>query len=376
MTTPPFHWSVFAASGILLGIGTVSLVHQLRPRAAALAPSPADTTRTASDALPTLSTKTDPAAAALYQRSLAAEREVIITARVSATRWNDSKAAPFVFDLIEDTGNRYRMTYVSPKAVAGRVLVSNGKTLFQYEPTRNLILKRPAPIQSQATEEQVPPTTRCSFALGDAPETVAGRPVTLVTRRAVPGGVTREKRWVDAETGRTLRHEQFDAKGVLERRVEFKNVSFPGAVADETFAPDFPIHTRVLSAAVRSLPADDITKRYNLPMRANRFTLRTVLASPAHSSLTSSISGHQLLYSDGRESLSVFVVPTRDAEQLRPSAGWVLLPNERQPLMTRSDRRTDGTAVAWIRDNRWYIAVSRMPLQTMLPIVRALVHPR
>ena len=86
--------------------------------------------------------KDDAVARSLYQRALNAERSVNVAARISTTHWGRVQEQPWVFDLLEGESDQYRLVYRAPAAVAGRVVVFDGKTLHQYEPSRNLVMRR------------------------------------------------------------------------------------------------------------------------------------------------------------------------------------------------------------------------------------------
>ncbi|MCS7236605.1 MAG: hypothetical protein RMM30_11620 [Armatimonadota bacterium] len=125
----------------------------------------------------------------------------------------------------------YRMEFLAPRRLAGRLLVDDGQFSWHYEPSLHLLIRGPSLALG------VPPLAG-AVARGAAVrllgmDVVAGRPAYLVAVLPASGGPTR-RLWVDRATGLVLKSEAWDS----ERGVYLTNtvirVGF-GTVPEELF---------------------------------------------------------------------------------------------------------------------------------------------
>ena len=85
-------------------------------------------------------------ALALWQRTLDAPRTAPVRASVVVTRFASGPALPAIsrYEVLEAPGGRkYRITYRAPQSAAGRIVLCDGQTIWQYEPNHDMVLRRP-----------------------------------------------------------------------------------------------------------------------------------------------------------------------------------------------------------------------------------------
>lgn len=313
----------------------------------------------------------EPAAQALWERSRQAARNTPLSAQAVILRWNpDGKlAGRSRLTVLEGTGGQFRLTYEQPPGARGRIVVCDGRTTWQYEPRTQTILRRP-PL---ADLPQEPPSARSALwrpEIAPGPETVAGRTTRILVLRDGAGRIV-ERRWVDEESGRSLRTDVYDDRAQLARRVALSAIVVRPAVAPDAFRPNFPVPARTLLArAVSARDAPRAAHGLGLPARARGFRLRSVVRpTPRRADGETHV-----LYSDGTRVLSVFVTPgAGDHLAAMPSAGsWYstsLGETQRGYVQSAGGGRS---AVAWVQGHRRYVAVARLPVSDLLAVARAL----
>ncbi len=335
----------------------------------------------------------DAAARALLARALSAPRRApLLRARAVITRWQQKgPAAVSVLDVIEASGGRFRLTYAAPEAARGRVVVSDGASVWQYEPRSQVVLKRPAARAALgaksggASSGAVLLMGTKAASDGDAlhpeitrrAEQAAGRPTRTLLLRDAKGRLV-ERRWVDEATGWSLRTEEYDpASGSLSRRVELFRVSLGKPVPAALFRPAFPATARVVTArAVRVAGATGEARRLGLPTAVRGYRLRSVVRPPARprSFLPPAAAGGEtthLVYSNGARCVSVFVTENVGAGLLHPQTGWRSVPlGARRVGFAQEEPGRGRSAVAWVRTNRRFVAIAPLPLEDLLPISR------
>lgn len=313
----------------------------------------------------------DPAAQALWERSRQAARDVPLSAQAVILRWNADGhlAGRSRLTVLEGSGGRFRLTYAQPAGARGRIVVCDGRTTWQYEPRAQTILRRP-PLADLSQEPRPARSALWRPEIAPEWETVAGRATRVLVLRGSSGRIV-ERRWVDEETGRSLRTDVYDDSARLARRVALSTVVVRPAVSPAAFRPVFPVPARVLLArAASARDAPRAARGLGLPTRARGFRLRSVVRpTPRRADGETHV-----LYSDGTRVLSVFVTPgTGDRLAALPSAGdW-------RPVSLGGTRRGFAqsagggqSAVAWVQGHRRYVAVARLPASDLGEVARAL----
>jgi outer membrane lipoprotein-sorting protein len=309
-----------------------------------------------------------------------------LKARVIISRWGDrpgAHAERTVLDVITADGGRYRQVYDEPEAARGRVVVSDGTTLWQYEPSRQTVLQRPAPPSTSDLLDD-PVASPLERILEEGTITIAGRPTRAIALRPRGSATVRERLWVDAATGRSLKTETFAPSGRLVRRVEMVTVAFPPSVDESAFRPDFPPTARTLMATTEQpSDAEAEARRLNLPLKADGYRLRNALRpAVARTGSAASRPTTHLLYSDGAHAMSVFVTEdfATQGKALTPKAkpGWlpIVLEDGRtaftQEQKSPNNHTATVAAVVWTGASHRYTAMAHVPLSELLPTARIL----
>lgn len=343
-----------------------------------------------------------PAARALLVRMRAASRRVpLLRARALITRWNNKgPGVASVVDVIEAPGGRFRLTYSAPKAARGRLVVSDGASVWQYEPRSQVVLKRPvapprvgvvaaSPKNNDNAADVDTSAVLMAAAVADedtlrpeiAPiaERIAGRPTRTLLLRGTNGRIV-ERHWVDDATGRSLRTEEYETgSGRLLRRVELSRVSFGEPAAPDLFRPAFPAAARVVTARTERVAGERReARRLGLPAAARGYRLHSVVRPPRRPrSPSPDVAATHLVYSNGARAVSVFVTENVGAGVLHPQMGWRPVPLGAGRIGFAQEEPGRGrSAVAWVRTNRRFVAIAALPLGDFLPISRILAAGR
>lgn len=326
----------------------------------------------------------DAEAIALWKRTLKAQESLPLRAHAAITRWSaDGKPdIPQVLNIVEGSEGRYRFTYISPVGVRGRIVVNDGKSIYQYEPERQVVLRRPTPPVNDLLNGASGEYSTQYIRIAPEQAVFAGRAVQILELRGAKNNMLRERRWVDKTTGRSLRIEEYKDKDHPSRRVELTDVAFTPSAEPATFKANFPRTARVLNATARREPIpEDAARHLDLPGVGAGYRLRSVVQprSPREEKVPSGIRdprGEHLLYSNGIHSVSVFATEGNEkTDTLLPAPGWqtvALLPGvvgyaTRENVEGRS-------AIAWTRAGRRYVAVGRLPLERLIVLARALAR--
>lgn len=324
-----------------------------------------------------LSATNDPATIA-WERSVRAGYVVPFRGRAVVSRWEDTGGAPeqrTEINVIADGAGRYRNTYLQPEATAGRIVLSDGETNYQYEPDRNTILQRKE-VAPDTEEIRSPPHLLPQFVPDSA--VLLGRPTRLLVTTAQGENGKEylwEKRWIDTATDRSLKTETYSSSGRLIRRFQLTSVSFPASVSRDEFLPDFPVTARTIAATTpKSQHPVAEADRLGLPQEAYGFRLQSV-ARPLATRPGSSERVTHLIYSDGARAISLFVADVTGAS-----------PSDSRPLIedwdlvhltpgiigySRQSRDQAYSIVVWTQNGFCYTAVSQCSREEFLPVIRA-----
>ena len=180
-------------------------------------------------------------ALALWRRTLDAPRTAPVRASVVVTRFASGSVLPAIsrYEVLEAPGGRkYRITYRAPQSATGRIVLCDGQTIWQYEPNRDAVLRRPvsaSPLPSRTDDGGLALPKEAFVMLEPEADSVAGRAVRVLALHTSLTGPVSERRWVDTITGRTLRSETYDALGKKKRRVEITSVVFGPTITPGDF---------------------------------------------------------------------------------------------------------------------------------------------
>lgn len=141
-----------------------------------------------------------------------------------------------------------RVEYIQPAEIAGQIMVSDGKTLWMYDPTENQVITMDIPETGQPSEmdhmefiAEVLNNSEISF---HGSEIIDGRSTYVIEMipEETGGHFFHEKTifWVDKVTWMPLRIEMYDNESKLVDTMEFKNIEINTGVPDTVFEFKIP----------------------------------------------------------------------------------------------------------------------------------------
>ena len=262
--------------------------------------------------------------------------------------------------VVQGAKGRYRMEYTFPADTSGRIVYSDGNTQWQVEPNRNLLAATDLIPESEQNERDTEDLLAQNYriALVSDEEKIEGRCAYLLELLPRQEGKSSQKRWIDRETFKTLRVETHYPDGILARMIAYSVVALPAQVAPSDFAPPANLKLRRVTASGTSqtfATRNTEVAAQGLGLRAEG-ALGFRLTQIASSSVESAKTAH-LLYSDGIESVSVFV-QNGGAPALTNAPGWHSVTINGKPAFENLDGHLD--AIVWTQGKYRYTAVSHL----------------
>lgn len=141
---------------------------------------------------------------------------------------------------------RLRLEFLSPESVSGRLIVDDGATAWQYEPSLHLVVRGPSFVEARgglAHAAEVMLRYRATVA---GIEDVIGRETVLLHLVSLAEGVRRQY-WVDRVNGVVLRAEERDARGELIYASFFTRISYGLNLPSALFRFNFPSGAKFFS---------------------------------------------------------------------------------------------------------------------------------
>jgi len=286
--------------------------------------------------------------------------------------------------LLGATG-RYRMEYLEPEEAKGRIVYSDGQTQWQFEPRHKLLATTnliPESAQNERdTEDLIAQNYKIVLVSED--ERVAGRTAYLLELLPRQEEKSSQKRWIDRQTFRTLRVETHYPDGILARMVAYTDLTLPAKVSPSDFVPpSTPLHpglvpvTTPVSSTVLPLPASNDTRPaltgslHALGLHAAG-TAGFQLTQVASSAVKQARTAH-LLYSDGIETISIFV-QNGQMPALANAPGW----HEIQIGTRKAFENLDGhlDAIVWTQNGYRYTTVSHLGPRALQQFVGGQMAP-
>jgi len=232
-----------------------------------------------------------PGAVALAQASLPPAREILrlMLAAPAIVDYEGTKVISTVRGARAETVTileaykrlgRLRLEFLSPESVSGRLVVDDGLSAWQYEPSLHLVIRGPSFVQGRARPERADEILRRYRVVVRGRETVIGR--NTVVLALAPGISGSDRRlWVDEGTGVVLRAEERDADGEIVYTSYFSRISYSINLPAPLFRFRQPAGAKVLNVFVSGDPvtsADDLRTRVGkdvtIPSRLLQFTFR------------------------------------------------------------------------------------------------------
>jgi outer membrane lipoprotein-sorting protein len=127
-------------------------------------------------------------------------------------------------------GNRYRIQYRLPRAVAGKIIVSNGSKRWEYDPRQRVITHSVSSWKPMTPDNAARVCNRiaaCYFIkVLPAAATVSDRRVFLLEFSSRWGDRPRQQWWIDRTTFLVLKREVVDPDGMLHSTSTYSTVRF------------------------------------------------------------------------------------------------------------------------------------------------------
>ena len=234
--------------------------------------------------------------------------------------------------------DKTRFEYIEPAELAGMVMVTNGSTMWMYDPVKNQVTKMALPEREDAPFDM--DYTELIKDLMDendisykGTENVGGRSTYVI--EATPKDeskrkfISKTRVWVDRENWMLLGTEMYDKGGDPMVKVQYRDVTFNTGIPDSEFIFEVPEGAEVVEAVVEESFDDRMPKEMTLEeARANlTFDLRTPSYLPEGYEFDHAmVFGEEpcrvsLRYTNGSERLHLSEWVSDDTEQPKPRMG-------------------------------------------------------
>jgi outer membrane lipoprotein-sorting protein len=297
---------------------------------------------------------------AVWRKSIIIGEDTPMRADMLMTQRRHGKTITTKARIIQGPHGKYRMQYQLPKEANGRIVFSDGRANWQFEPGKNMLAKTTlAPMWEQRDrdlERLIEGNYEITLVSDKA--AAAGRQAFLVNLAPRQSGKSSQKRWIDRKTGKTLRIETHYTDGILARMVSYTNVELPASVSDADFLPGKVSSVQTVSAKDDSfyLATHTIPSMYSSlllkPTAALGFELIEISSGEIDDAQAT-----QFLYSDGIESVSVFVQKGPAAISSIPP-NWTKVAIGNETAYQNLDGHLD--ALTWIKGGYRFTAVSHL----------------
>jgi outer membrane lipoprotein-sorting protein len=257
----------------------------------------------------------------------------------------------------------YRMEFLAPRRLAGRVVVDDGRSSWHYEPSLHLLVRGPS-LSQRRQPVSLPPDATVRL-LGT--DVVAGRPSYLLAVLPASGGSVR-RLWVDQLRGLVLKSEAQDPERGVYFTTTVTRVSF-APVPEELFRVPRPRGARTVE-----LPWGRVARtRVSELARAVGFSLAAPAELPkgfeyrgGGVAVLGGTRAGLLQFSDGVTTVSLFQLPA--GRTGLPPGGEVF---RLGPVVVRSYAAGLFRMLAWERQGLRFVAVADAPVALLREFVLA-----
>lgn len=212
-----------------------------------------------------------------------------------------------------------RLEFLSPDALAGRIVIDTGVEIWHYEPSLHMVFQGPSLARGAQPRDAVRALAAVYHVQVLGTEEVIGRPTFVLWLGARRGEGSRTF-WVDQATGIPLRIEE-RRRGEPEYVAYFTRISFSLNLPEALFRFRVPAGARAFSL----FPSREAAMTLPRVEQQVGFRVRTPAALPpgirferASVAQYGPLVAAHLRYSDGAQPISVFQVPAR---RLAPREG-------------------------------------------------------
>jgi outer membrane lipoprotein-sorting protein len=151
----------------------------------------------------------------ILKRSVRADGRVSYSAKIEIGIYeNGRQTGTRTQKVIKDSGNRRRVESLSDQG--GGVIVSDGRTEWEYRPKRKLVKQRELPVLEDAQRWRLQALDAVARTLNPAYEgtaTVAGRQCYVIALKPPDGSRTRKRVWVDCVNHTELKANRYGPEG-------------------------------------------------------------------------------------------------------------------------------------------------------------------
>ncbi len=304
--------------------------------------------------------KSDTASAAsVWRRSITAGAEVPMRADMLMTYRRHGIVHTVKAHVVLGPHGASRVEFLTPTEVQGRVICSDGQSAWHYDPHTSALEETRLSAASEQRDRSVQQLIETNYRVNIVSPSVAiaGRQCWVLDLLPVHPGKSRQRRWIDRITSRTIRIETTYTDNVVARMVMYTPTSLPATITANLFVPQNGKTTHREAATITLDPHSEL--------EAAKVPAKAPLGFRRISAAISSLDGRpaqQLLYTDGIETVSIFVQKETGAQPV-PSGGWskLMLPG----LIAFQNTDHHVYALSWASNKFQFTAVSHITPEAM-----------
>jgi outer membrane lipoprotein-sorting protein len=308
-------------------------------------------------------------ALAIWRKSLTLGTETTMRAEMTMTRRKHGITYTTQAHIVQGSHGRFRMEYLLPVEARGRIVFSDGHSNWQYEPTQNMLARTELPVPSEIKDRDAEDLIESNYRLVLVSDqaTAAGRPTYLLDLLPKHSGKSSQRRWIDKQTYKTLRIETHYTDGILASMVMYDQVALPAAVTEADFQPMQAKSIRHISApaSAQDIPSRDFARMAAGVHLKSKVDLGFQLIGIGVSTLNNAPTT-QFLYSDGIETVSIFVQKA-EAEIINAPVQWQKLSVSGMSVFQNVDGHLN--TLVWTRSGYRYTAVSHLVTRGLQAVI-------
>jgi len=297
---------------------------------------------------------------AIWRKSLHQGTETTMRAEMTMTRRKHGVTYTTLAHIVQGSQGRYRMEYLLPIEARGRIVFSDAHSNWQYEPAQNMLAKTELPVPSEIKDRDAEALIESNYrvVLVSDNATMAGRSAYLLDLLPKHAGKSSQRRWIDKQTYKTLRIETHYTDGILASLVSYDQLALPATVTEADFQPMLATGIRHVSApaSAQEIQSRDFAQTASRLHLKSQVDLGFQLVGIGVSTLNNAPTP-QFLYSDGIETLSVFVQKA-GMETVNTPDHWQRLTVSGIPVFQNVDGHLN--TLVWTRFGHRYTAVSHL----------------
>ncbi len=334
--------------------------------------------RPASKPQPPKPVVTVPTAEALFVKVLRADDLYAYKGRQVTTYWRTGRSIETL--VFHHPPDGRRIYYINPEAEHGRLLASDGRIQWEYDPRRKELRERSLSPGALENDDLLSYTLlRANYLLDvqPKPRIWADRKVYLVTIKRPQGHTLARRFWVDAGSGLILKREIYREDGRLVVTEAFSDITFHPKLPPEIFS----LANLAKTPGVHTLPAPTSAET---PLRLNSLTAQLAGKAYAPANLAgyrlvgasaTVVGGKPLLhlrYSDGLNLVSLFEQKRTQARH--PTVVKGMHPTQIGRVPGHISHRASLTTLNWDTSTLNVTLMGEMGLQTLRALALAAVQ--